>query len=47
MALTGLAYAGDMPQPTAASSETVVQGAIGQPLTEVIMALLESTLSLI
>ena len=40
------AIGGDMPQPPAASSEMTVQGDMGQPLTEIILAALKTALSL-
>jgi hypothetical protein len=46
-ALTGSAYAGDMPQPAVSISEAVVQGDMNYPLTGVIVTVLETALSLI
>jgi hypothetical protein len=46
VALTGSAYAGDMPQPPSTSQPTV-QGEMHYPLTEIITTLLETVLSLI
>jgi opacity protein-like surface antigen len=47
VALTGSAYAGDMPQPGASISEAAAQGDMGQPLAEIIATVLETALSLI
>ena len=46
-AITGSAYAGEIPQPGSSASETVVQGEMGQPLTDIMTTLLETVLSLI
>jgi hypothetical protein len=46
VALTGSAYAGDMPQPPS-TSVTVVQGEMHYPLTEMIVTALQTVLSLI
>ncbi|HEV2913266.1 MAG TPA: hypothetical protein VGX92_08120 [Pyrinomonadaceae bacterium] len=47
VALTGSAYAGDMPQPGASTSAAVIQGDMHYPLTEMIMTALQTALSLI
>jgi hypothetical protein len=47
VALTGSAYAGDMPQPAVSSSAAVVQGDMHYPLTEIIVTVLQTALSLI
>lgn len=47
VALTGSAYAGEIPQPGASTSVTVVQGEMHYPLTEMIVTALQTVLSLI
>jgi hypothetical protein len=47
VALTGSAYAGEMPQPGASTSAPVAQGEMYYPLTEMIVTVLETVLSLI
>jgi len=45
--LTGSAYAGEMPQPGASTSVTIVQGEMHYPLTEMIVTALQTVLSII
>jgi hypothetical protein len=50
VAITGSAYAGEMPQPIAPPSTpagTSVQGDMPQPLTETIVTVIETVLSLV
>jgi hypothetical protein len=47
VALTGSAYAGEMPQPGASISGVVAQGDMHYPLTEIITTVLGTALSLI
>jgi hypothetical protein len=49
LALTGSAYAGEMPQPVAppTTPTTVVPGDMPQPLTQSIVAVIETVLSLV